>query len=139
MAAIYQWIIGDEVVYTTTLYPIEAEDSLQLTVTVQDGGYLSNFPVDNVSFSWSPEQFELVTLLLSSNTDTDYVQFEWEPREFELVELLLSANTDVDYVQFEWAPIDFEIIDMLVICDTPDESLQFTVTVNAGNSSLTPV
>lgn len=139
MAAIYQWFVGDEVVYTTTLYPIDVTESLQLSAVANPYGNLSNFPVDYATGDVTLSYIELNFLLLSGDTGEDYATGDVTLTFIEMVSLLQTGDTGEDYATGDVTLTYIEIVDMLVTCDTPDESLQLTCSTNAANSFLTPV
>lgn len=139
MAAIYQWLEGGEVVFTTTLYPIDVKDGLQFNMVSNPYGNLSNFPVDNVVGAISVTELELTVLLLIGDTGEDSVEGAVGVTEIELISLLQTGDTGEDSAKGAVGVTELELIDMLVICDTPDESLQLSCITNAANSYLTPI
>jgi len=139
MAAIYQWFLADEVVYTTTLYPIDVTEALQLSVATNPYANLSEFPIDYSTFKQEVVGISLDVLLLSADSSVDYTSFSQEIVSIELVSLLLSTESDIDYTFFSQEIVSVELVEMLVTCDTPDESLQLACSTNSSNSSLTVV
>lgn len=139
MAAIYQWFVGDEVVYTTTLYPIDVTDGLQLYAATNPYGNLSIFPVDYTTTDANISDVYLDVVLLSGDTGEDYTTTDSSIPNIYIDLLLQSGDTGEDYSTTDSSMIDIYIDELLVTCDTPDESLQLSCTVNAAGSSLTPV
>ena len=139
MAAIYQWFVGDEVVFTTTLYPIDVTEQLQLMATSNPGGYLYNFPVDYSTLAPTMQNIEIDQILLEADVGADYTTITPTMIAITIDDLLQIGDGGEDYSTLTPTMISIEIEDLLVHCDTPDESLQLSCTTNAANSSLTPV
>lgn len=139
MAAIYQWFVGDEVVYTTTLYPIDVTDGLQLYAATNPYGNLTIFPVDNTTTDSSVTDIYIEVLLLTSNVEDDYTTTDSSVTNIYIDLLLQTGDVGDDSTTTDSSVTQIYIDELLVTCDTPDESLQLSCTVNAAGSSLTPV
>lgn len=139
MAAIYQWFVGDEVVFTTTLYPIEVTEKLALLAVTNPYGNLSNYPIDYATSTSNMTLIEVVQILLSGDTGEDYATATSNMTLIQIDDLLQTGDTGEDYATSTSNMTLIRIDDLLVTCDTPDESLQLSCTTNAANSHLTPV
>ena len=133
MAAIYMWIEDEYILLTTTLYPVEVVDNLQIGITFS-GGFMSPIPESIISATQDME-------------DGTYIQVRWfyfdGPYDSDL-----EATQDMGdgtYVQVRWfyydGPYDSDLeatqamadgtyVTKLVLADTPDEALQFALSIN---------
>ena len=138
MAAIYQWYIDRAQVLTTTLYPVEVIDGMDLSCQVSYT-HLASIPVDSFDMSSSVDSMILHTVLklygpINESFDTTSLIDSMilkevlkvhtaTPEEFDL-------SSSVDSVSMSEA---------LVTIDTPDEALEFSCALETANCSLTPI
>ena len=136
MAAIYGYKFGIEVIYTTTLYPLESTDSMEITASV-DGGSMELIPYDSLSVDHA--------LISASYTQTRWY-FTYFAEDFLAMDhALISASyiqtrwyfTDAyeDSLSVDYALIDASYIPKLVMAATgssgkPYEELQLSVTIS---------
>ena len=137
MAAIYAWF-GAAVEYiTTTLYPVEAIDSVALNASIKTG-----------SMSLVPgEEFDVGHDIVSGS----YIQLRWFYTDGPYIdEFEVSHNvTSGSYIQLRWFYVDgpydeaFDVSHdlesssytlLLIEADSPDESLQLSCVINASCS-----
>jgi len=139
MAAIYMWPVDNQIILTTTLYPVEVVESIQLGAVIKDGS-MWEIPFDEVATTHD---------LLSGS----YTQLRWwysdgpYQDDVSTTHDLLSGT----YVQLRWwytdGPYDDEVatthdlisashIRGLVIGDTPDEELQLGAAIYPAGCSM---
>ena len=139
MAAIYMWRGLNRLVLTTTLYPVEVADSLELSVSVS-GGNMDQIPMDYLStthalisatyiqtrwyFEHDEEDFLATTHDLVSAT---YIQKRW----------YYTADEE-DFLSTTHALIDASYIRRLVKVDTgssgkPYEELQLAIAIHTAS------
>ena len=133
MAAIYMWPVDDQILLTTTLYPVEVVDSLQISVTMNLGDmfllphseFQSTFGMEDGTYTqlrWfysdGPYDSDLQSTFGMENGT--YTQLRW---------FYEDGPYDSD-LQSTFAMLDGTLINKLVIADTPDESLQLNVVIN---------
>jgi len=133
MAAIYMWPVDDQILLTTTLYPVEVVDSLQLSVAISAGG-----------------MFEIASSEIEATfgvEDGTYIQLRWfysdGPYDSDIEATF--GTEDGTYIQLRWfytdGPYDSDIeatfgmedgtlVNKLVTADTPDEALQLSLAIN---------
>ena len=138
MAAIYMWPVDDQILLTTTLYPVEVNDSLEINVTLS-GGFLELIPGSSLESTQ--------TIL-----DGTYTQVRWFYTD-GIYDSDLESTQDMEdgtYVQVRWfyrdgpyddnlestqVMLDGTYISKLVAADTPDEKLQLALAIN-NNCSM---
>lgn len=126
MAAIYQWFIGKEVVLTTTLYPLEAGDAIDLTITL-DGVYMSDVPDDYGALSFDFDGGFLEAVLFDWGPVDDYCALSFEFDGGLLEQILTDWGPPDDYGEFS---VDFDgglLEKLLVEIYAPDEGLDFSM------------
>jgi len=130
MAAIFMWRLKAQQVLTTTLYPVDANDGLDLSLALTKGT-LAEIPHDELTVTE-----ELIS--------ASYIQTRWfltDAYEDSLTatEELVSAS----YTQVRWfftdsyeesltvteELVDATYIRKLVEADSPDEGLQFSLAI----------
>ena len=98
MAAIYQWFTGKEVVLTTTLYPLEATDAVDLSIQ------LNNF--------------------LMRPVEEDAMDLSFSFVSGELEQILLQAPHSIQSPCFGFTLIILNLLDGIIINDTGQRFLQ---------------
>ena len=130
MAAIYSWFKGKQILLTTTLYPIDVTEYMQLGVAFFTGT-IEEIPNDDWKATFETNGDGTLVQLRWFYTDGPYDD-EWQA-SFE-------TNGDGTLVQLRWfysdGPYDDEwkatfetsndgtLVNKLVEADSPDESLQ---------------
>lgn len=137
MAAIYMWFENDLVVLTTTLYPVEVTDYLQLTVDIADGR-MDVVPQDEGDFSGALESVLLKQILNSYGPDQDSADFSGGLGTVVLQQILNSYGPDQDEADFSGGLVSVVLDLKLVIGDTPDEKLQLDCDIYPPGCSMTP-
>ena len=141
MAAIYQWFEENQTLLTTTLYPVETVEALQISGEVS-GGALIAIPVEDIEGS-------------ADIVNMTYIQQRWFYEDGPYDDGI-QGDADIvnmTYVQQRWfitdGPYDESIegsadvvnitnVNKRVEADTPDESLQIGFEI-ANTSSMTAV
>lgn len=95
MAAIYQWYLNEEIVFTTPLYPIEVIEGLNwmADITLVD---TLGVAVEPAIATLEAVSGELETVLIYGNADTDATEATLEAVSGELETVLIYANADTD-------------------------------------------
>ena len=139
MAAIYQPIIGGIQWLSTTLYPIDANDNVQVTMSFEDG---SIEPIPSDAFEGS-----------KSLVDGSYIQKRWFYTDGPYEDAYEGSKTLVDgsYIQKRWfytdgpyedayegskVLIDGSYVKKRVFGDSPDEELLLTCAIESGTLEL---
>lgn len=136
MAAIYMWPVDNQILLTTTLYPVDVTDAIAMSITFTDGTML---PIPSAEITGS----------FGMGPTGDLVQLRWfytdGPYDGEVAGSF-GMGDDGTLVQLRWfyvdGPYDGEIggtfgmgpggalTQLVVFADTPDESLQLSITIN---------
>lgn len=138
MAAIYMWFDNEEMVLTTTLYPVEVEDNLQLNVSLSSGS-LEPIPLDEVDVSYSIGSISVDEILLTAPPVDDDADVSYALSGIEVKTVLLSASPVDDDADASYNIVNVEVLSKLVIADTPDEELQLACSIDPTGCSMTPV
>lgn len=138
MAAIYMWFEEEVQVFTTTLYPVEVIDSLQLSADLY-GGSLSLIPAEAHQNSGNLVSMSLPIILISTNGPDEQHQNSGDLVSVTLPIILLSTDGPDEAHDNSGDLVSVSMPLKLVIVDTPDEKLQFTCDINPSSCSMTPV
>ena len=105
MAAIYMWPVDDQILLTTTLYPVDAVEKLEISCAPLSG-WLAPIPSESLETAHSV-------------IDMSYVQARWYLEDGPYEDELETAHTvlDMTYVRKK------------VEADSPDEGLQLAITI----------
>lgn len=137
MAAIYMWIDAEVMYLTTTLYPVEVIDALQLggRLGTNPGMYLiPNEGVDNFEVFLSGE---LRQLLKSTPTYFEAIDNVEVFLSGELRQLLKSTDVFPEALDNTETFLSGYLDLALVTVDSPDEALEFSCRLDTANCSLT--
>lgn len=102
MAAIYQWFVNKAVTITTTPYPIEIVEGVDLSAQL-DQFFARDIQHDRADVNWSFDGGSMRTLLLSYGPDSDDANLNWSFDGGSLRTLLLSYGPDQDDVNTTWS------------------------------------
>jgi hypothetical protein len=136
--AYFQW--GDTTVLTqtltTTLYPLQAQDAIELSVTLAAGA-LWPIPVDNMDLGAEFISGTLTEILLNAGPYPDNMDLGVNIINGVLVTILLNAGPYPDDMDLGVSFVDGLLEAKLVSIYAPDEALELSVTLASG--SMTPV
>lgn len=131
MAAIYMWFEGGDLVVTTTPYPLEQDEYLQLEVSVDDMWFM---PISTDYRYWDeyrPGGGFLQDIAVEFTTDTEYRYFdEYKPLDGLIQDILIEVSAGDDYRFFdEYRPRDGVLRDIIIYARHDTEGLQLAVDV----------
>ena len=134
MAAIYQWFIGQDIVFTTTLYPISATESANITIELEEG-YMQPIPTDYAEQDYPEVVSGDMYLLLY---DLPEIEDEFEADFPQLIQghmysPLSNLETDDEFETDFPALLDGDMIKLLIIVDSPDEKLDLSCAIEPGD------
>lgn len=134
MAAIYQWFVSGEFLFTTTVYPIEALDQLNWSASIS-GGATFGVAQDAAQFFMQVLNGELEAILYTTGIQNDDMDFTVTPLDSAMDQILFSTGIDVDELQFAATPIDSTMDLALVKHDVqPYEALDLAAWVTGGGT-----
>mgnify|MGYP000058708441 CR=1 FL=1 len=140
MAAIYQWFEGGILyqTWTTTLYPIEAIEALQISFDLSDG---SMRPVLNEHIDVSVEFISgsKIQTLLTTGPYEEAVDVGVEFISGTKEVTLLTTGPYEEAVDVGVEFISGTKVSKLVVAFAPDEELQIDFDLDPSNCSMTPV
>ena len=138
MAAIYMWPLDYQVILTTTLYPVDANDGVLLAATIS-GGYMNLLPYDEVQ---------------TANEDmwyAEYIQTRWFYEDGPYDDFVNTFDENIlssVYTQTRWFyedgpyddfvnTFDEDLLDIQyllkgVFADAPEEMLQLSATITTN-------
>lgn len=136
MAAIYQWIIVDDVTVTTTPYPIESSDGVEFSITL-GLSILREIQNTDMSIKTVPLNSEMTTVLLSVDVGPTEMSIKTLPLESVLTTILNERTADPTELSIKTLPLDGMMQKQLVTIQAPPRGAEFSITL--GNCSLDPV
>lgn len=139
MAAIYMWPVDEQILLTTTLYPVEAIEGMSLQATPTSSGMYA------VLYDKAAATHDTI--------EGSYTQIRWFYNDGPYLDYLESTHQTIEgtYVQIRWFYEDgpypdqlsatHETVDAthglkLVTADSPDEKVQLTCTPNTSTMEL---
>ena len=126
-------------VITTTLYPIEAIEQLQLAADINDDCALSSIPLEQHQTSSDLLAVRMPQILISYGPDDEQHEISSDVLAIRMPLILLSYGPDDEQHQNSADLLAIRMPLKLVTVDTPDEKLQLALDVTPSDCSLTPV
>jgi hypothetical protein len=123
---------------TTTPYPIEAIESMQLDTVLAEGS-MSPVPEDELDLSFSILQAPLNQILLSTGPHEDEVDLAFSLVQAPLYQILLSTGPHEDALDLSASLLQAPLEDKLVTALAPDEELQLDCVLSDSDCSMTPI
>jgi len=137
MAAIYMWFQRDIQLLTTTLYPLEVVDEVQLEFNISSAA-MTPINQEELDISANLIAVTMNQILLSYGTPQDELDISANLMAVNLYQILLSYGPGEDELDIAGDVIEVELLDILVRTDTPDEKLQLDFDINSTGWSMTP-
>jgi hypothetical protein len=121
-----------ELLLTSTLYPIEVIEGMDITPSIQDGAM---FPIydDAMDFTFSLVDANLVAILQSTGPYDDAMDFNFSLVDANLSSILASTGPYDDAMDFNFSLVDATLNDLLIFGFMPDEGLDFVVSLVSGS------
>ena len=135
MAAIYMWIEDQEVIVTTTLYPIEVIDGVDFAISLVSG-LTQEVIEDAYDFSVTVLDVGLIEVLISEGPFDDAYDFSVTVLDVGLEQVLISEGPFDDAYDFTVTVLDVGLELKLVTGLMPDEGIDFAISLVSG--SMTP-
>jgi hypothetical protein len=138
MAAIYMWFESELQVFTTTLYPVEVADSMQLSADISAGS-LTPVPYESLDLSGDIASAAMPVILISYGPDNESHDISGDLTSVTLYPILITYGPDNEDHDNSGDLVSVTKPLKLVTVDTPDEKLQLTVDVYPSACSMTVV
>lgn len=136
MAAIYQWFNLYEEEYTTTLYPLEVQDALLLSVNF-DGGYMEVIQGDSMKQAHELVAVNLYQILLSAPEQQDQMIHGHELVAVDVYPLLVEAPEQEDSMTQGHELVDIEVETILITTYMPDRGIILDIDLVPGSCYMT--
>jgi len=136
MAAIYMWIVNEEVIVTTTPYPLENTEGSNFSVNLAVG-ILREIHNTNFGFTTVALQSEMTTVLNERTANPSEFSFTTVAIESEMTTILNERTADPSEFSFEILPLDGVMETQLVTIEAPPRGAEFSVIL--GNCTMDAV
>lgn len=123
---------------TSTLYPLEMEEAVQLDIGIADAS-MNPIPEDSMEFGVTFLSGSLAEILVSTGPYDDAMDFGVTILSATLVQLLLETGPYDDAMDFGVTFLSGELIFKLIETYAPDEALQLGIALDEAACSMTPV
>ena len=135
--AFFQYgLAGRTQVLTTTLYPAETLDAMELGISLVSG-LLRPIPIEEYEFTLTPLGGNITPILLTAPTQDEDYEFTLIALDGSITTILLTVPTQEEQYEFTLTALDGSITSKLVEAELPDEAMDFGISFISG--SMTPV
>lgn len=138
MAAIYQWFNSAEITFTTTLYPIEAQDGLSFDFDV-DLASFSDTVGDEINYGMAFIDATMEQVLLTTGPHDDEINYGFALVDVTMEQLLIETGPHDDQINYGMAFVTAQMEAVLIRGWMPTEGLNFAFDLDTANCSLTSV
>lgn len=138
MAAIYQWFQIYEEEYTTTLYPLEVQDALLMSVDFS-GGYMEIIDQDDITMHAEMVAATVRPLLLSAPEQEDDVTMHIELVNIAVRPLLLEAPEQEDDISMHIELVNITVETILITAYMPEQGVLMDIDLVPGSCYMTAV
>lgn len=132
------WFDNEQMVLTTTLYPVEVQDFVRVSADISFG-YMGLVPGEFHQHSGDLTGITKPVLLLSGSAPDEFHSNGGDLIGIDLPTLLLSGNAPDEDHQHSGDLTGIQLPLKLVIADTPDEELRVFCDVYPSSCSMTAV
>lgn len=136
MAAIYMWFEDEEVIVTTTPYPIEIVEGINIGATMLSIR-MDPIPVDAYQTTFLALSGEVKDVLLTAPIEDDAYLTTFTALSGDVKDILIIAPTEDDAYSTTFTALTGTVRDAIVETWMPDEGLHFGCTLLS--ISMTPV
>ena len=140
MAAIYQWFEGviEVQIWTTTLYPIEAEEGIKFDISVS-GIAFDTIDNDSIEHTMSLISIDKFLALLEAPEQNDSIEHTVSLIDMDKYVALVEAPEQDDSIEQVVTLIDIVKESKLITIYSPDHGLLFDIDLNSSNCSMDSV
>jgi hypothetical protein len=129
-------LAGATQVLTTTLYPAESLDAMELSISLITG-YMLPIPEEAIDFSFAALDGNILPILLSTGPHDEEIDFTFAALDGNIETALLSSGPHDEEIDFAFAALDGNIESKLVEALMPDEAMDISIALISG--SMDPV
>jgi hypothetical protein len=135
--AYFQWgSAAQEITYTTTLYPIEVVEGLDVGIALQEIA-MREIPNDSLDISYSQIYSLMRDLLLATGPYDDALDISYSQIFSQMRDLLLETGPYDDALDMSYSHIFSLLVPKLVKADMPDEGLDIGIALL--DVTMTPI
>jgi hypothetical protein len=129
-------VAGVTQVLTTTLYPAEATDAMEMSISLVDGR-MAPLPLEEYEFTIDTLDGNIIPILLTAPTEEEEYEFTVLALDGSITTILLTTPTPEEEYEFTILALDGSITGKLVFAEMPDEAMDISISLIDG--SMTPV
>jgi hypothetical protein len=126
-------------ILTTTVYPLETAEALQLSIAISDETELQPVPVDDGQYGFDVLGVTLTQTLISTEIQDDDGQYGFDVLGVTLSQILIAAGPFDDDGKYGFEVLGVTLEEKLVTVYAPDEALQLSIALDEDAWTLTPV
>jgi hypothetical protein len=126
----------EQQILTTTHYPIENTDGMDLSIALVDGN-LTLIPEEDYEFSLLALSGNITQILLTAPTPDEEYEFSLLALDGNITQILLTAPMAEEEYEFSLLALNGSITKKLVTALMPEEGMDLSIALISG--SMTPV
>jgi hypothetical protein len=135
--AFFQYgLAGRTQVLTTTLYPAETLDAMEIGISLVSGR-MDPIPIEEYEFTLVALNGNITPILLTAPTQDEEYEFTLVALNGSITQILLTAPTEEEEYEFTLVALDGNVESKLVEAELPDEAMDIGISLISG--SMTPV
>ena len=138
MAAIYMWIEMYEEEYTTTLYPLETQDAIVVSIAFEDG-YMEYTDFDPVAFGTDLVSITVLVILLDAPEQTDSISQGTDLASIVIYKILLDAPEQTDSISQGTELVNITVDAILITTYMPDQGVITSANLDSASCYMTSV
>ena len=138
MAAIYQWFVDTDVIVTTTLYPVEAQDALVFDIDLS-GSSMTEMNRDKLDIGQTFLTITRTDVLITGTADPDSLDMGQTFLTITRTDVLIDATADPDSLDIGQTFLDISRSDILIRAQHPENGVYMTIGLDEAGTSLDPV
>lgn len=119
-----------DLILTSTLYPIEADEHLEVTPGIE-AVYKRPVPEDEIDIGWSVAGAGMLDTLLQMPNKVDEVDVNWSVTSANMIPVLLTMPDKEDEVDVNWSVTDADMKFALVAANADDHAITMTPAVES--------
>ena len=124
---------------TTTIYPLETAEALQLSIAISEDSELQPVAADDGEYDFEVLGVTLTQILISTDPQLDDGQYGFDVLGVTLAQTLIAAGPFEDDGRYAFEVLGVTMANKLVKVYAPDEALQLSIALDEGAWTLTPV
>jgi len=129
-------LAGRTQVLTTTLYPAETTDAMELGISLVSGR-MDPIPNEAYELSMIALDGDIVEILLTAPTEDEAYELSMVALDGDIEEILITLPTQDEAYELSMTALDGDIQSKLVFAEMPDEAMD--IGISFINGSMTPV